>query len=73
MPWIGLAMLMFLTSCETASSSIARSCPVPRDYSKETEAQAQVEFDALPKDSTLRDFMKDYKVLRKESVDCWTK
>lgn len=56
-------LAMFLSSCETAPSDVA--CPSLPEYSKEMQAKAADEIDAMPDDSVIASvFMPDYGQMR---------
>lgn len=67
---ISLLLPVCLTTCGTASSSIADICPVAPEYTKEFLGQAVTEYDALPESDTLKVMITDYRQVRKEIVVC---
>jgi len=64
---IVLMISSFLTACNAGSFS---SCPVIVEYSNQTEAQVDHDLALLPPNSPVKDFMKDYSVLRNEARAC---
>jgi len=67
LPLIALAMLAFLTSC---AQGVSENCPAIATYSDVEEAQVDHDLALLPPDSLIRDFIKDYGVLRNEVRAC---
>lgn len=75
MPWrtlLALPMIAFLTACEPGSSEIVVKivCPTIMQYDAETQDRALAEYNALPKGSSLRLFIGDYKRLRDQIIVC---
>jgi len=67
--WIALALMTSLTAgCDRAVSSAA--CPPLVSYSPAEQAQAADELRTLPAGAMLREFIKDYGVLRAQVRAC---
>ena len=63
-------LLMFPSACATAPSRIA-ACPHVKEYSRETQAGAADEIDALPDGSVLGNIMMpDYAAIRAGAREC---
>ena len=62
-----LPILSFQTACAGGNFE---GCPAISQYSNQTEAQADHDLSLLPPHSPIRDFMKDYSVLRSEVRAC---
>lgn len=65
-------MTLWLTACEPGSSEVVVKivCPTINSYDQETQDKALAEYQALPKGSTLRLFIGDYKRLRDQIAVC---
>jgi hypothetical protein len=60
--------LLLVTSCAVASSK--SECPAIVIYSGDEQAQVALDLDLLPPDSPVKDFIRDYGVLRDEVRAC---
>lgn len=61
-----LSSLLLLAACDPTPGRMPSSAaPIPRVYSCEQSRQAAKEFAALPKGSTLEQWMDDYRIERK--------
>lgn len=60
---------LLLSGCETASSD-SSACPTVVEYTREEQARAADELEALPVDSVLEGMLADYGVLRDQVRAC---
>jgi hypothetical protein len=60
-------MLLWTTSC---SMGIIEGCPAITPYTDKQEAQVDHDLALLPPDSPVKDFIKDYGVLRNQVRAC---
>lgn len=66
-----MTMLPLLACSATTPETVARTCPVARDYTAAQQDQWAREVSATPKGSMYREVTDDYLTLRDEAKDCW--
>lgn len=69
--------MLLLTACATGRFELGHTetvvkivCPSIEEYDAKTQEQALKEYEALPKDSAVRQFVGDYKYLRDKIKAC---